>query len=100
MLAKQELSLSASDFSSLTDTLTCSIRVLAVARLMVVLAGGVPQAHVGLLGRGRRHKNGGAVLKGAGHPGHAGVVRKAGVAVAWGQRWIEEGLVLLALALS
>ena len=55
---------------------TCAVGVLSVAGLvlLVVLAGGVAQAHALLLGRGRRNEDGGAVLEGRGHAGHAGVV--------------------------
>ena len=68
--------------------------------LLVVLAGGVPQAHPGLLGRRGRHEDGGAVLEGRRHPGHASVVGQACVAVARWERGVQEGLVLGLLVLA
>lgn len=42
----------------------------------------------------------GAVLEGVGQARHAGVVGQAGVAVAWGQRWVEERLLRVVVRLA
>lgn len=58
---------------------TCAIsRMLAIAGLMllVVLVGGVGQAHCRLLGWSRRHEDGGAVLEGWGNARHSSVIRQ------------------------
>lgn len=75
--------------------------MLAVAAGLLEWRGwrGVAQAHAVLLGRGRRHEHGGAVLEGVGHAGHPGVVGQARVAVARGQRRVEEGLLGAVVAL-
>ncbi|TNN62573.1 hypothetical protein EYF80_027172 [Liparis tanakae] len=73
--------------------LTCAICMLSVTGLMllVILIGRVGQSHCRLFSGSRRHKDRGAVLESRGNPR---------VSVAWGQRRIEEGLVLCLLTLA
>lgn len=57
---------------------TCAICMLSITGLMllVVLIGGVCQAHRRLLGWSRRHKDSGAILESWGDPRHTSIVRQ------------------------
>lgn len=73
--------------------------MLAVTTGLLERCGWVAQAHAVLLSGSRRYEHGGAILEGAGHAGHAWVVRQARVAVTGGQSWVEEGLLGAVVAL-
>lgn len=56
--------------------LTCAVCVLSITWLMllVVLIGGVGQAHCWLLGWGRRHKDSGGILESWGNSRHTSII--------------------------